>query len=173
MAVPLQIVDDCGSHARVIGGIVRVAFAEEYGSGDGEVALIAALRAAGDVAVELVALHDGEVVGHAMFSRLTVKPATLKVAALAPVAARIDRQRQGIGSALIRDGLARCATLGFDAVTVLGDPDYYRKFGFSPETARRFDCAYNGPAFQALELHPHASQLGRWTLVYPAAFSAV
>ena len=127
------------------------------------------MRADGDVAVELAAA-DSEIVGHAMFSRLIVEPATLKVAALAPVSARVYRQKSGIGSALIREGLARCKALGFDAVTVLGDPDYYKRFGFSPQTARRFESAYDGPAFQALELREGALHGGPWKLIYPCAF---
>lgn len=173
MAERLQIVDDCAAHVGEIAAITRAAFEKQYGSGDGEVTLIAALRADGDVAVELAALEDGVVVGHAMFSRLAAEPATLMVAALAPVSARLDCQKRGIGSALIREGLARCGALGFDAVTVLGDPDYYKRFGFSPQTARRFESAYDGPAFQALELRVGASQFGRWRLTYPPAFSAV
>src|ERR1700753_2148132 len=104
-----------------IASITRAAFARQYGSGDGEVALIAALRADGDVVVELTALEAGEVVGHVLFSRLTVGPDTVGIASLAPVCARIDRQRSGVGSALIRRGLAHCKALGFDAVLVLGD----------------------------------------------------
>jgi putative acetyltransferase len=173
MTAPFTIVTNCADRAEEIAAITREAFAREYGSGDGEVALIARLRVDGDVALELAAEADGEIVGHVLFSRLVVESATLKVAALAPVSARVDRQKSGIGSALIREGLARCQSLGFDAVTVLGDPDYYKRFGFAPETARRFECAYDGPAFQALELRDGASQFGRWRLTYPPGFSAV
>ena len=173
MAERLHIVDDCAARADEIAAITRAAFEKEYGSGDGEVALIAALRADGDVAVELVALDDGVVVGHAMFSQLRIEPPTLAIAALAPVSARLDRQRNGIGSALIREGLARCRALGFDAVTVLGDPDYYKRFGFSLETAWRFECEYSGEHFQALELRNGALAGGPWKLIYPAAFAGV
>ena len=173
MTPDFTIVTNCAEHADGIAAVTREAFALEYGSGDGEVALIAKLRADGDVAVELAALAGREIVGHALFSRLTVEPATLKIAALAPVSARVDRQKSGIGSALIHEGLARCKALGFDAVTVLGDPGYYERFGFTSEIAQRFDCPYSGPHFQALELRDGASQLGKWRLVYPPAFSAV
>lgn len=173
MAERLQIVDDCGAHADEIAAITRAAFEKEYGSGDGEVTLIADLRADGDVAVELAALEGGVVVGHVMFSRLIVAPANLRVAALAPVSAALGRQRSGIGSALIREGLVRCAAQGFDAVTVLGDPEYYKRFGFTPQAARCFECAYSGPAFQALALRDGALQSGAWKLIYPRAFSNV
>lgn len=171
MTVTFRIVDECAAHADAIADMVRAAFARQYGSGDGEVKLIAELRADGDVAVELAALEAGEIVGHVMFSRLAVEPDTLKVAALAPVTARIDRQRSGIGSALIREGLARCRTLGFDAVTVLGEPEYYQRFGFTLDAARAFDCAYAGPHFQAAALRDLRRE--RWKLIYPAAFAGV
>jgi putative acetyltransferase len=173
MTAPFTIVTNCADHAAEIAAITREAFAREYGSGDGEVALIAKLRADGDVAVELAAKMDGEIVGHALFSRLIVEPATLKAAALAPVSARIGRQKSGIGSALIREGLARCKAQGFDAVTVLGDPGYYKKFGFSVEAAKVFDCVYAGPHFQALELRGRPLQRERWKLIYPPAFAGV
>jgi len=173
MTAPFTIVTNCAAHAAEIAAITQAAFAREYGSGDGEVALIARLRADGDVAVELVAEANGEIVGHVMFSRLTVQPATLKVAALAPVSTRIDRQKSGIGSALIREGLMRCKLQGFDAVTVLGDPAYYQRFGFAPEPARVFDCAYAGSPFQAMEVREGALRGGRWKLTYPRAFEGV
>jgi len=173
MTAPFAIVTNCAERAEEIAIVTRDAFVREYGSGDGEVALIARLRTDGDVAVELAAEANGEIVGHAMFSKLSVDPATLKVAALAPVSALIDRQKSGIGSALIREGLARCNALGFDAVAVLGDPNYYARFGFTREAAKVFDTAYAGPHFQALELREGALRSGRWKLTYPAAFDGV
>ena len=173
MTATFTIVADCAAYADGIAAVTRAAFAKEYGSGDGEVAVIAGLRSGGDVIVELAALEGGAVVGHAMFSRATVVPATLRVAAIGPVCARIDRQKSGIGSALIRDGLARCKALGFDAAVLLGDPDYYKKFGFTREAARGFECEYSGEHFQALELTGGALAGGRWRLTYPAAFAGV
>ena len=156
-----------------IASITRAAFEKEYGSGDGEVALIAALRADGDVVVELTALEESAVVGHVMFSRLVVAPDTLRIASLAPVCARIGRQRSGIGSALIREGLARCQASGFDAVVVLGDPEFYRRFGFSVEAAKSVPSQFSGPDFQALALKDGALAGGVWRVTYPRAFSNV
>ena len=171
MTATFTIVTDCAAHADGIAAVTRAAFEKEYGSGDGEVALIAQLRADGDVAVELAALEDGAVVGRVLFSTLTVEPATIRVAALAPVSARIDRQRSGIGSALIREGLARCKALGFDSVAVLGDPGYYSRFGFTLDATRSLECEYSGDHFQALDMNARA--LGRWKLVYPRAFQGI
>lgn len=112
----------------------------------GESDLVAALRQASAAALELVARDGGETIGHVMFSALHTDPPGLRVAALAPVAVVPSRQRQGIGSALIREGLTRCA-------------------------ARAFECVYAGPYFQGLELRAGALADGRWRLDYPAAFS--
>jgi putative acetyltransferase len=170
---PFCVTFDCAAHKGEIAAVTIAAFARQYGAGDGEAALIAGLRADGDVVAELVALEDGHVVGHAMFSRLVVDPAERKIAALAPVCARIDRQNSGIGSALIRAGLDACRAQGFDAVAVLGDPGYYARFGFSREAARALGSEYSGDHFQALALKAGALQGRRWTLTYPRAFASV
>lgn len=166
-----RIVTNCSDWAEGIAGITRAAFTKQYGSGDGEVALIAALRASGEVAVELAALDGDVVVGHAMFSKLSVSPPNLRVAALAPVCAAINRQRSGIGSALTWEGLARVKTQDFDAVAVLGDPNYYSRFGFSLDAALAFRCVFSGPHFQVLWLGAPVS--GSWQLDYPKAFASV
>ena len=130
---------------------MRTAFVRRYGSGDGEVALISALRTDGDVVVELAAEEGGEIVGHALFSRMSADPPLCRIAALAPVAVRIDRQGGGIGGALIRAGLDDCRANGVEAVIVLGDPDYYRRFGFEAALAAGIGNAHAGPHLQALE----------------------
>ena len=167
----LSLTENCRPLAAEIAAITRQAFEREYGSGETEARIIDALRVAGDVIVELAAVEAGAVVGLAMFSRLTVYSPDRKIAALGPVCARIDRQRAGIGSALIREGLARCAAQGCDAVVVLGDPGYYGRFGFTLEAAEALQSEYSGPHFQALELRPEALAGGPWRVVYPRAFS--
>ena len=81
-------------------------------------------------------------------------------AALAPVAVRPDRQGQGVGSLLIRTGLDRCRGLRVDAVVVLGNPDYYGRFGFSARLAEALDAPFSGSAFMALEFAPGALAQG-------------
>ncbi len=153
MRPSVTTVTDCAAHAAEIAEITQAAFRKRYGSGDGEAALVAALRRDGDVVAELAALEAGHVVGHAMFSAALAVPPLCRIAALAPVAVHIDRQRQGIGESLIRAGLAACAAKGIEAVVVLGDPDYYGRFGFKPTL---LGSPYAGPHFQALELRPGA-----------------
>jgi len=153
---PFTLTQNCAVHRAEIAEVVRAAFAQRYGSGDGEVGLIEALRADGDVLVEMAALEKDEIVGHVLFSRMMAEPPTCRIGALAPVAVRIDRQNQGIGDALIRAGLAACQEKGSDAVIVLGDPPYYRRFGFDPALAAHLASPYAGPHLQALEFRAGA-----------------
>jgi putative acetyltransferase len=136
---------------------------------DDEAGMVEAARAEGAALAELVEERDGEVVGHILFSRMTVTPARF-FAGLAPVAVTPGAQRRGIGDALCRAGIEAVRALGAEAVVVLGHPDYYPRFGFSAEAARRLASPYAGsPAFMALELAPGA--LARPLKVdYPAAF---
>lgn len=167
----MAFLSDCAAHEAEIAQITRTAFEKRFGTGAEEVAIIAGLRRAGDVVVELAAQEAGEIVAHAMFSRVAVDPPLCRVAALGPVAVRIDRQRAGLGDSLIRAGLAACRDKGCDAAIVLGDTDYYSRFGFSVELARGIGCAFAGPHFQALEFRPGALR-GVTALAYAPAFQS-
>ncbi len=156
------------AHVPAIGEVVRAAF-----GGDAESRLVEALRAEGAVVAELVALEKGRVIGHVMFSALGCAPADRKVAALAPVAVLPERQGTGIGRMAVRQGLDLCRKRGIDAITVLGDPAYYRSFGFAHRTADDFECVYSGPAFMALELRNGALDGVKRKLTYPRAFENV
>ena len=134
-----------------------------------EARMVEAARAEGAVLAELVDERNGEIVGHILFSRMTVTPARF-FAGLAPVAVSPKAQGRGIGAALCRAGIEAVRTLGAAAVVVLGHPDYYPRFGFSAEAARRLASPYAGsPAFMALELTPGALA-APLKVDYPAAF---
>ena len=107
-----------------------------------EAELVDRLRADGDAVLSLVAVEDRRLVGHLLLSRMI---APFRALALAPVAVRPDRQRCGIGSRLVRTGLARAAKDGWQGVVVLGDPGYYRRFGFDPDAAAPFRSPFAGP----------------------------
>ncbi|WP_161555868.1 GNAT family N-acetyltransferase [Mangrovicoccus ximenensis] len=89
--------------------------------------LIQNLRKAGAVALELVAVEKGRIVGHICFSRLDVPSGWW---ALAPVSVTTLRQNEGIGSELVRYGLDEARQAKAAAVVVVGNPLYYRRFGF-------------------------------------------
>ena len=105
---------------------------------DAEARLVDALRAAGAATISLVAECDARVAGHILFSPVRVDGAGGSFAALglAPVAVVPERQRDGIGSALVRAGLAACRSAGHSIVFVLGHASYYPRFGFEPAAPR-------------------------------------
>lgn len=103
-----------------------------------EADLVDALRPMADPLISLVAVLDGRVVGHILFTPVQVVGETGERTALglAPMAVLPEFQSQGIGSRLVRAGLDACRALGYPAVVVLGHPDYYPRFGFEPAAPR-------------------------------------
>ncbi len=99
--------------------------------------LVDALRTNGKAILSLVAVSDDQVLGHILFSPVSITPpVAAKGFGLAPVAVHPDAQSQGIGSRLIHEGLRRCKELDYAYCVVLGNPKYYQRFGF--EKASRF-----------------------------------
>ena len=166
----IEIVEAIPALANAITAMTVEAFTQQYGAGDGEAALIAGLREHGDVIVELVAFEGDELVGHILFSHVIDEPYTGTIVGLAPMCARVGHQKKGIGSALVRAGLDLCRARGVKAVIVLGDNEYYGRFGFSAALAEGIACAFAGPHFQALELEPGALR-GTTRVDYAPVFS--
>jgi len=92
--------------------------------------IVEALRAAKALSVSLVAEMDGKVIGHIAFSPVILSDGTRDWYGLGPVSVLPLYQRQGIGNALIREGLSRLRSLNAQGCCLVGHPDYYRKFGF-------------------------------------------
>jgi putative acetyltransferase len=137
-----------------------------------EADLIDKLRAEGAVLLSLVAEVDGQVIGHIMFSRMTVETGQTPVAAvsLAPMAVLPEHQGRQVGSQLVRRGLAQLQEQGERIVIVLGHERYYPRFGFSCEKARYLASPFPPEAFMALELSDGAPAGIQGTVRYPAAF---
>ena len=114
-----------------------------------EARLVEQLRKDDDVVFSLVAVEASRVVGHALFSRLRAPDAALS---LAPVAVAAHRRRRGIAAAMIESGLERARAECWAAVVVLGDPSYYRRFGFFRKAVRGLSCRYAGPGLMGLTL---------------------
>ena len=132
------------------GDVVAIrAIAEAAFLQSAEAQLVEDLRDAGDSVFSLVAVEGETVIGHAMFSRLK---APFPALALAPVAVRPERQRMGVGSRLIREGIARSEAAGWSGIFVLGDPVFYRRFGFDVGKASGFISPYAGPHLMAVPL---------------------
>jgi putative acetyltransferase len=155
-----------GDHA-AIHEVNRLAF-----GGDDEARLVDALRAGGHVRLSLVAEDAGRVVGHVLFSDLPIesRQGTVPALALAPLAVLPARQRQGVGSLLVREGLRACARQGHRIVVVLGHPGYYPRFGFSAALARPLKSPFSGEAWMALELVPGALAGVAGEVRYPPPF---
>jgi len=123
--------------------------------------LIDVLRQGGAIICSLVAeAADGTIVGHVLFSPATLDQGgdTMPLAGLGPVAVWPSHQRQGIGDALIRAGLAICRNAGYEAAVVLGHPSYYPRFGFRPARPLGIRWEHDAPAeaFMVMELRPGA-----------------
>ena len=141
-----------------------------------EADLVDALRAKGVEVISLVADIDGAVVGHILFSPVSLSgQSQLNVMGLGPMAVVPLHQREGIGSALVREGLKRCKQLGCHAVVVLGHAEYYPRFGFVPAAryALRSECDVPEDVFMVAELKTGALQRASGVIRYDAAFASV
>lgn len=138
-----------------------------------EARLVDALRSAGRLCVSLIAVQDGMVVSHIAFSPVRVAGASDGLG-LAPVAVLPGHQRRGIGSRLIREGLAVGERSGFGFVVVLGEPGYYGRFGFAPAGRWGLRDEYGGgEAFQAVELRGGSIPVGAGLVQYAPEFAAL
>lgn len=137
--------------------------------------LIDALRDGGFVRLSLIAEVERQIVGHILFSELCIETgaATILALALAPMSVLPEFQCRGIGSQLVRDGLATCRDQGHAIVLVVGHPDFYPRFGFSAELARALESPYAGPAFMAAELTPGALAGVSGRVIYAPPFQLV
>lgn len=128
-------------------------------------------------ALSLAVEETGALLAHAALTLCTVEGAAGTVALLGPVAVPPERQRAGLGGALIREGLARVAAQGALRALVLGDPAYYARFGFRPEpgVAPPFPIPEAwAEAWQGLALAPDApATQGRLTVPAPWADPAL
>lgn len=150
--------------------INRLAFGQEA-----EASLVDELRDGGYARVSLVAEIDGQIVGHILFSDLSIvaPDRAIPALALAPMAVIPACQRQGIGSQLVRVGLTACQAQGHQIVIVLGHPHFYPRFGFSSELAKPLASPFSGDAWMALELSPGALTGITGTVQYAPPFMSL
>ena len=122
--------DEKTADVAVISDVTIAAFETLEISNHTEQFIIEALRAAKALTISLVAEVDGHVVGHIAFSPVTMSDGTKDWYGLGPVSVHPDFQHEGIGTALIQEGLSRLKTLEAKGCCLVGHPQYYRKFGF-------------------------------------------
>ena len=141
---------------------------------DAEARLVDSLREEVSPLISLVADQDGTVVGHILFSPVTVggEGGGSGVMGLAPMAVREKLQRQGIGQQLVERGLDACRAAGTRLVFVLGHPDYYPRFGF--QLVAPLGLHYTDPkldvCFFVKELEPGALQGVAGTVTFHPLF---
>ncbi|MCF6136565.1 GNAT family N-acetyltransferase [Pseudalkalibacillus berkeleyi] len=129
-------------------------------------------------ALSLVAeTEHQDIIGHILFSRIQIATETGDVPslALAPMAVSPASQNKGIGAALVKEGLQRAKGLGFQSVVVLGHPEYYPMFGFTPAHEKKIRAPFEVPpeAFMVLELENNALDNIEGTVRYPKPFMNV
>lgn len=151
---------------------IRAVVAAAFGRA-AEADIVDALRERAQPFVSLVAEHQGEVVGHVLFTPVTVAGmADTKMMGLAPMAVAPTYQVRGVGTALVLTGFEQLRLQGMTAVVVVGHPSYYPRFGFVPASGFGLTSEYNVPddVFMACELDPGALQGTTGLISYHPAF---
>ena len=156
------------SDIEAISDVTLAAFKTLEISDQTEPLMILRLRAAGVLTVSLVAELDGRVIGHAAFSPVTVSDGTANWYGLGPVSVLPEYHRQGVGGALIREGLARLKDMNAAGCCVVGHPEYYGRFGFEHVDGLGSE-GVPPEAFFALSFDGHMPQ---GTITYHEAFEA-
>ena len=145
--------------------------------GPGEANLVDALRKRGGVALSMVAIENDQVIGHILFSPVTIGGAnrSLQAVGLGPMAVLPSHQRRGLGSQLLQSALDKCRQLGHDAVVVVGHPEFYSRFGFVPAKRHNLRCEFevDDEAFMVLALRESALQGIEGLVRYPPEFREV
>lgn len=133
--------EQSGDEAAIAALTTAAFFGTEHSDGS-EAAIVERLRADRALALSLVAeAADGTLIGHLALSPVTISDGMQRWYGLGPLAVAPEKQRQGIGSALIHEAFARMQAAGARGCVVLGDPAYYGRFGFAHDPA----LAYPGP----------------------------
>jgi putative acetyltransferase len=126
-----------------------------------EADLVDRLRRNGRLTISLIAESSGEMVGQVAFSAVTIGGRPADGVGLAPLAVRPEWQRHGIGAQLVRAGVAACERASVGFIVLLGEPQYYRRFGFITASDMGLSNEYGADdAFMVLELTPRSAKPG-------------
>jgi len=155
---------------------IRIVNGRAFG-GAAEADLVDALRRNGKATISLVAEDGGRVVGHILFSPVTIETSEREIVGvgLAPMSVIPERQNQRIGSLLVEEGLRRCREAGHRFVVVLGHPGYYPRFGFVPASRFGIKSEYDvaDEVFMVMELQEGALSGCAGVVKYQPEFNEV
>ncbi len=163
-----SIRNEVAADRAAIAAVTTAAFCDKPYSSGTEAAIVDGLREAGALVLSLVAIDDdGDLIGHIGFSLVTTNMPGGWLG-IGPLSVRPDRQKQGVGSALVRAGLDRLRAEA-DGFVLVGDPDYYGRFGFAARPGLSCDGVPD-MYVQALA----ATEVSGWGKIafHPAFFSA-
>lgn len=161
-AIRPERIDD----APAIGALTRLAFLGAIHSSGTEHLIVAGLRSHGALTLSLVAEWKGEIVGHVAFSPVAVSDGSEGWQGLGPVSVSPAMQGKGIGTCLIEHGLAELKAAGTKGCVVLGEPEFYGRFGFVHRPA----CVLVGVPPEYLMCLPFRGTFPHGTVTYHAAF---
>jgi len=130
MDLKIEIRNENDYDVNAITALTVAAFKTLAISNQTEQFIILALRAAKALTISLVAEVDGCVIGHIAFSPITISDGTPNWYGLGPVSVLPEYQKQGVGKALVREGLKRLKDINAQGCCLVGHPDYYKQFGF-------------------------------------------
>jgi len=150
-----------------IDALITDSFAGAPHSSGTEAAIVSALRVAGALMSSLVAVQGEEIVGHVAISPVSIADSQGQWFGLGPVAVRPACQRRGIGEALIDEALRKLRASGAAGCVVLGEPDYYRRFGFRHDP----EVTFAGPPPAYFQVLPFGDGRARGAVTYHKAFA--
>jgi putative acetyltransferase len=133
--------------------VTLAAFTGKFSDHPTEHLIIKGLRDAGALSVSLVAELDEQIVGHVAFSKVTINDEYLGWYGLGPISVQPVLQKQGIGSTLIHEGLARLREMGARGCVLEGDPNYYNRFGFKSYPTLTYEGAPAPQYFMAIPFY--------------------
>ena len=165
----ITIRNECSDDIDAITALTSAAFEHQEHSSHTEQFIVNALRRSQQLAVSLVAVENGEIVGHVALSPVSISSGAIGWYGLGPISVRPDRQHMGIGSALMNAALSELKRLGGAGCVLLGDPGYYSRFGFKVQPG--LELAGVPPEyFQALSL---SGDFPVGSVQYQPAFDAI
>jgi len=151
-----------------IDAVAIAAFKNHPFSHQTEQFIVKALRSAGALTLSLVAELDGQVVGHIAFSPVTISDGSPDWHGLGPISVLPEYQRQGIGKALMQEGLPRLKALGGNGCALVGDPGFYQRFGFKNIPG----FIHEGIPQEVFLALPFTEKIPKGTIVFHQGFSA-